>query len=61
MSKEFEAFDRAMKRLLLVPHSKIKQRMDEYKERAKKNPNRRGPKPKRAAVTSSDVSGRDAG
>lgn len=41
---EFEAFDRAMGQLLRVPHGELKKRMDAYREKADKNPKKRGPK-----------------
>jgi len=34
-------------RVLAVPHSVIKQRVEEHRQQAAKNPNRPGPKPKR--------------
>jgi len=43
---EFEAFDKAVRQLLTVPHDAIKKRMEAYKEQAAKNPRKRGPKPK---------------
>jgi hypothetical protein len=43
---EYEAFTRTLDKLLTVPHDELKRRMDAYKEKAAKNPNRRGPKPK---------------
>ena len=43
---ELEAFNRTMDKLLSVSHDELKQRMDAYKRKAAKNPNRRGPKPK---------------
>lgn len=45
-SKEFQAFDAAMKRLLTVPKAVIAQRVAEHRERAAQNPRKRGPKPK---------------
>ena len=46
---EFDAFDRTMGQLLSVSHDELKRRMDAYKKEAAKNPNKRGPKPKRKA------------
>ena len=45
-SKEFQAFDQTMKRLLAVPRATLERRMAEYREQAAQNPNKRGPKPK---------------
>jgi hypothetical protein len=45
---ELEAFNRTMDKLLSVSHDELKRRMDAYKRKAAKNPNRRGPKPKTA-------------
>jgi hypothetical protein len=44
---EFDAFNRTMDQLLSVSHDELKRRMDAYKKESAKNPNRRGPKPKR--------------
>ena len=44
---EFDAFTRTMYKLLAVSHEELKRRMEAYKERAAKNPRKRGPKPKR--------------
>jgi len=41
---EFEAFDRAMGKLLSVSHDELKRRMEAYKVEADKNPKKRGPK-----------------
>jgi hypothetical protein len=43
---EFDAFTRTLDKLLSVSHDELKRRMDAYKRKAAKNPNRRGPKPK---------------
>jgi hypothetical protein len=43
---EYEAFTRTLDKLLTVPHDELKRRMNAYKEKVAKNPNRRGPKPK---------------
>lgn len=43
---EFDAFTELVDRVLAVPHSVIKQRVEEYRERADKNPRKRGPKAK---------------
>lgn len=44
---ELDAFNNFMDRLLAVPHSEIKKRMEQYRKQAAKNPRKRGPKPKR--------------
>jgi hypothetical protein len=45
-SKEFQAFDAIMGKLLTVPKSTIHERHAEHKKKAALNPNKRGPKPK---------------
>lgn len=47
MNKEYEAFTNLVDRVLSVPHSEIQKRVQEHRKEAAKNPNRRGPKPKR--------------
>jgi hypothetical protein len=42
-------FEGAMKKVLAVPHSEIQRRIEEHRKEAAKNPNKRGPKPKRGA------------
>jgi hypothetical protein len=42
----FTRFEKAMKRVLSVPHSEIKRRIEEHRKEAALNPRRRGPKPK---------------
>jgi hypothetical protein len=39
-SKEFQEFARLTDRLLSVPHHVIKQRIEQYRERAAKNPHK---------------------
>ncbi len=46
MSKEFDAFTKLVDRVLAVPHSVIKKRVEKHRKQAEKNPNKRGPKPK---------------
>ena len=41
-------FDALVRKVLAVPHSEILRREAEYKKQSTANPNRRGPKPKRA-------------
>lgn len=45
-TKEFQAFDSAIRKLLTVPKSTIDERLVEHKKMAALNPNKRGPKPK---------------
>lgn len=52
-SAEFEAFDNLVGRVLAVPSSVIKQRLEEHRKQAALNPNRPGPKPKQKAITPS--------
>ena len=42
----FTRFENAMKKILAVPHSEIKRRIEEYRKQAAANPNKRGPKSK---------------
>lgn len=44
----FKRFDAMMTGVLRVPHAVIQERVQQERERAAKNPNRRGPKAKRA-------------
>jgi hypothetical protein len=48
---EFDTFTSLVDRVLAVPHSVIKQRVEEHRRQADKNPNKPGPKPKRKRVT----------
>ena len=48
-AEAFARFRDATKAILAVPHAAIKQRMEEHRKEAAKNPNRRGPKPKTKA------------
>jgi hypothetical protein len=45
-SIEFNEFTKLVDRVLAVPHSVIKERVEEHRRRSAKNPNRRGPKRK---------------
>jgi hypothetical protein len=42
----FTRFEKAMKKVLAVPHSVIQKRIEEQRRESALNPNRRGPKPK---------------
>ena len=46
---EYQRFTNLVDRVLSVPHSVIKQRIEEHRETAARNPNRRGPKPKKSS------------
>ncbi len=41
-------FQTAMKKVVSVPHAEIQRLIEEHREQAAKNPNKRGPKPKAA-------------
>jgi ribose 1,5-bisphosphokinase PhnN len=43
----FQRFSKVMKAVISVPHSVIKQRLEDQRREAAKNPNKRGPKPKK--------------
>ena len=45
-SAEYERFTALVDRVLAVPHSVIKERIEEHRRQAALNPNRPGPKPK---------------
>jgi len=45
-SAEYDAFTNLVDRVLAVPHSVIKQRVEEHRKQADKNPSKPGPKPK---------------
>jgi hypothetical protein len=47
-SPEYDAFKALLSRVLAVPHSVIVEREAEYQRQSKLNPNRRGPKAKKA-------------
>lgn len=51
-SKEFQAFDAFMGKLLTVPKDDINRRLAEHKERSAANPRKRGPKSKVKPSTS---------
>jgi hypothetical protein len=40
-------FQNAMKKVVAVPHAEIQRRVEEHRSEAAKNPNKRGPKPKK--------------
>lgn len=42
----FQRFRDSMKAALAVPHAVVQKRIEEHREQAAKNPNRRGPKRK---------------
>lgn len=43
----WKRFDQAMKQVIAVPHAEIQKRIEAHRREAAKNPNRRGPKPKK--------------
>jgi hypothetical protein len=47
-SKEYDRFAKLTDRLLTVPRAEVQSRIEQHRERAAKNPFKRGPKPKRA-------------
>ena len=49
---EFDAFTRLVDNVLAVPHDVIKQRVEEHKRQAAKNPSKPGPKGKKRKATS---------
>ena len=49
-SAEYEAFTALVDQVLAVPHSVIKERVEQHRKQAALNPNRRGPKPKQNTV-----------
>jgi hypothetical protein len=42
----FTRFEKAMKKVIAVPHSVIQKRIEEHRKEAALNPNKRGPKRK---------------
>jgi hypothetical protein len=47
-SREYENFEKLLDRLLTVPRAVVEERIKTHRERAARNPVRRGPKPKKA-------------
>jgi hypothetical protein len=43
-------FQAAMKKVIAVPHAEIQRRIEAERSEAAKNPNRRGPKPKKRSA-----------
>jgi hypothetical protein len=43
----WKRFEGGMKKVLAVPHAEIQRRIEEHRKEAAKNPNKRGPKPKK--------------
>jgi hypothetical protein len=48
-SEAFTRFENAMRAVVAVPRSEIQKRIEEHRKESALNPNRRGPKPKRAS------------
>jgi hypothetical protein len=46
---EYERFTNLVDQVLSVPHSVVKQRIEEHRRAAQQNPHRRGPKPKKSS------------
>jgi hypothetical protein len=46
-TEAFTRFENAMRAVVAVPHSEIKQRIESHRKESALNPNRRGPKPKK--------------
>jgi hypothetical protein len=46
----WQRFKRGMKALMQVPRAEVLRQEREHQEQAAKNPNRRGPKPKRKRI-----------
>ncbi|MGC9969118.1 MAG: hypothetical protein ABSE56_00880 [Bryobacteraceae bacterium] len=53
-SVEYERFTALVDRVIAVPHSVIKQRVEEHRRRSAQNPNRPGPKRKAIKPSASD-------
>jgi hypothetical protein len=49
---EFQHFTALVDRVLAVPHSVIQKRVSEARQKADKNPRKRGPKPKTSSASS---------
>jgi hypothetical protein len=43
--REFDAFTEIVDRVLAVPNSVVKERLEEHRKEVENNPQRRGPKP----------------
>ena len=56
---EFANFDALVRKVLAVPAETIKARVEEHRERAARNPNRPGPKPKKVKPSASGRASRD--
>jgi hypothetical protein len=48
-------FNNAMKKIIAVPHAEIQRRIEEHRERAASNPNKRGPKRKKPSASPDPV------
>lgn len=55
-SSEYDAFTKLVDQVLSVPHSVIKQRIEEHRRQAAQNPRRRGPKRKATKPSASRAS-----
>jgi hypothetical protein len=54
-SAEYDRFTFLVDKVLAVPHSVIKERVEEHRKQAALNPNRPGPKPKHKIKPSASV------
>lgn len=50
-SEEYDRFTRLVNRVLSVPKAEIQRRQEEYLKQSEANPNRRGPKRKKASAS----------
>ncbi|PYP82355.1 MAG: hypothetical protein DMF61_26605 [Blastocatellia bacterium AA13] len=55
-SAEYDNFTKLVDRVLKVPHSVIKERIEEHRKESEKNPHKRGPKPKSKSSASGPAS-----
>ena len=57
---DFDRFDALVRKVIAAPAERVKERVEEHRERAKRNPNRPGPKPK-VKTSASGRASRDEG
>lgn len=50
-AEAWERFQSTMKKVIRVPHAEIQRRIKEHRDEAAKNPNKRGPKPKKPSAS----------
>lgn len=56
-SAEYERFTALVDKVLAVPHSTVKERIEEHRRKVAQNPSKRGPKPKRKVKPSASDPG----